>query len=71
MWQCLSTSVAYVTPGDVSKSYIMNKLDGVNMCQESASSPSEQMPPADSMFAVTADDKALIRQWIVEGALNN
>jgi hypothetical protein len=71
VWQCLTTSVAYVEPGDVSKSYIMNKLNGVNMCKESASSPSEQMPQADSMFTITAADKAKIQQWIVEGALNN
>jgi hypothetical protein len=71
VWQCLTTSVAYVTPGDLSKSYIVNKLDGVNMCKESASSMSEQMPPATSMFTITAAEKALIKQWITEGALNN
>ena len=71
VWQCLTTSVAYVTPSDVSKSYIMNKLNGVNMCKESASSPSVQMPPSDSMFSITDADKALIQQWIMEGALNN
>lgn len=71
VWQCLTTSVAYVTPGDLSKSYIVNKLDGVNMCKESASSPSVQMPPSDSMFTLSAADKALIKQWIAEGALNN
>jgi hypothetical protein len=71
VWQCLSTSVAYVTPGDVSKSYIMNKLNGVNMCKESATAKSEQMPPMESMFTISAADKALIQQWITEGALNN
>ena len=69
--QCLTTSVAYVTPGDVSKSYIMNKLNGVDMCKESATSPSVQMPPEESMFTISAADKALIQQWIAEGALNN
>jgi hypothetical protein len=71
VWQCLTTSVAYVAPGDVSKSYIMNKLDGVNMCKESSTAASVQMPPADSMFTLSAADKALIRQWIIEGALDN
>ncbi|MBA3502355.1 MAG: hypothetical protein M4D80_15680 [Myxococcota bacterium] len=71
VWQCLTTSVAYVTPGDLSKSYLVNKLDGVNMCKESASSTSEQMPPTDSMFTISAADKAVIKQWIMEGALNN
>lgn len=71
VWQCLTTSVAYVTPSDVSKSYIVNKIEGVNMCKESATSPSVQMPPADSMFTLAAADKALIKQWISEGALNN
>lgn len=70
-WQCLTTSVAYVTPGDVSKSYIMNKLNGVNMCKESSTAPSVQMPPEDSMFTLSAADKALIEQWSVEGAMNN
>jgi hypothetical protein len=71
VWQCLSTSVAYVTPGDVTKSYIMNKLNGVGLCKESSTSPSEQMPPIESMYTITAADKALIQQWITEGALNN
>ena len=71
VWQCLTTSVAYVTAGDLSKSYIVNKIDGVNMCKESASSTSEQMPPSDSMYTLSAADKAVIKQWIMEGALNN
>lgn len=71
VWQCLNTSVAYVTPGDVSKSYIVNKLNGVNMCRESATSPSVQMPPSDSAFTISAADRALIERWITEGALNN
>lgn len=71
VWQCLTTSVSYVTAGDLSKSYLVNKIDGVNMCKESASSPSVQMPPSDSMFTLSAADKALIKQWIMEGALNN
>ena len=75
VWQCLNTSVAYVTPGDVSKSYIMNKLNGVNMCKESASSPSDQMPPPQpenpNPFVLSPADKALIQKWIEEGALDN
>ena len=71
VWQCLTTSVNYVTASDVAKSYVMNKLNGVNLCKESASSKSDQMPPADSMFTISAADKALIQQWIAEGALNN
>jgi hypothetical protein len=76
VWQCLTTSVAYVTPGDVSKSYIMNKLNGVNMCKESSTSPSDQMPPPQppenpNPFVISAPDKALIQKWIEEGALNN
>ncbi len=76
VWQCLTTSVAYVTPGDVSKSYIVNKLNGVNMCRESSTSPSDQMPPLQqpdnpNPFVISAADKALIQKWIEEGALNN
>jgi hypothetical protein len=71
VWQCMASATNYVTPGDVSKSYILNKLNGVNMCKESASSPSDQMPPANSLFSITAPDKALIQQWIAEGGLDN
>ena len=71
VWQCLTTSVAYVTPGDVSRSYLINKLNGVDMCSENPNVPSKQMPPADSLFTISAADKALIQQWIQEGALNN
>ena len=79
VWQCLSAPqypAYYVKPGDPSKSYIMNKLNGVNMCKENATSPSEQMPPmqdADNPnpYVISAADKALIQQWITEGALDN
>jgi hypothetical protein len=29
------------------------------------------MPPSDSMYTLAAADKALIQQWIAEGALDN
>jgi hypothetical protein len=29
------------------------------------------MPPADSTYRLSAADKALIQQWITEGALDN
>lgn len=76
VWQCSQTTAYYVTAGDVSKSYIMNKLDGVNMCKENATSPSDQMPPPQdpgnpNPYEISAGDRALIQQWIVEGALDN
>lgn len=78
VWQCLSAPqypAYYVKAGDPSKSYIMNKLNGVNMCKENASSPSEQMPPPMQEnpipYVISASDKALIQQWITEGALDN
>ena len=76
VWQCLSTTAYYVKAGNVSQSYIMNKLNGVNMCKETTASMSDQMPPPQPPenpypYTVSAVDKALIQQWIVEGALNN
>jgi hypothetical protein len=75
VWQCLQTTAYYVKAGDPSKSYIMNKLNGVDMCKESATSPSDQMPPPQpenpNAYMISAADTALIQQWISEGALNN
>ncbi len=76
VWQCLSGPAQYyVTAGDISKSYIMNKLNGVNMCKENATADSEQMPPPQpenpNPYTISAADRALIQQWIAEGALNN
>lgn len=76
VWQCLNTTAYYVKAGDLSQSYIINKLDGTNLCRESPTSPSDQMPPADQdnvvdPFVISTADKELIRQWIMEGALDN
>lgn len=79
VWQCLNAPAYpayYVKAGDPSKSYIMNKLNGVNLCKESSTSASEQMPPMQppenpNPYVISATDKALIQQWIVEGALDN
>ncbi len=76
VWQCMTGSVKYVMPGSVAQSYIMNKLNGVDMCKETPSSPTEQMPPMQpptnpNPFVISAADKALIQRWIEEGALNN
>ena len=52
-----------VTPGDVSKSYLENKLTGIGMCSGS------QMPKAGS--SLPAADLAKIRAWICSGAKND
>lgn len=75
VWQCLNTPTAYVAPGNPGASYIMNKLNGLNMCKEMASSISEKMPPPQpenpTPFTITQSEIALIEQWITEGALDN
>ena len=68
-WECAVGSF-YVKAGDPANSYMMNKINGAPLCSEGGA-PSVQMPPADSMFILTAADKALFQQWIVEGALDN
>lgn len=68
-WECAAGSF-YVKAGDPAASYMMNKIDGAPLCSEGGA-PSVQMPPADSMFVLTAADRALFRQWILEGALDN
>ncbi len=75
VWQCLDTPTAYVVPGDPAASYIMHKMNGTDLCKENASSISDQMPPPNQAgatpFTLSPADKALIQQWIVEGALDN
>ncbi len=75
VWQCTNGTTAYVKSGDVAGSYLMDKINGTNLCKESASSISEQMPPPQvdnpTPFRLSAADKALIEQWISEGALDN
>lgn len=52
-----------VTPGDVSKSYLENKLTGVGICSGT------QMPKAGA--SLPAAQLAKIRSWICNGAKNN
>lgn len=68
-WECAVGS-SYVEAGDPARSYMMNKINGAPLCSEGGA-PSVQMPPSDSMFILTAADKALFQQWIIEGALDN
>jgi hypothetical protein len=74
VWQC-ATATAYIVPGNAGASYIMNKLNGTGLCKETASSTSDPMPPPQpenpNPFTISAADKALIQQWIEEGALDN
>jgi len=52
-----------VTPGDVSKSYLENKLTGIGMCSGT------QMPKAGA--SLPAAQLAKIRSWICNGAKND
>ena len=68
-WECPPPSY-YIKASDAARSYVMNKIDGAPLCSENGA-PSVKMPPEDSMYTLAAEDKALIQQWIAEGALNN
>jgi hypothetical protein len=68
-WECAAPSY-YIKPTDAARSYVMNKINGSPLCSEGGA-PSVQMPPSDSMYTLAAADKALIQQWIAEGALDN
>lgn len=73
-WEC-APGAFYVKPGDPVNSYVVQKMNGQGpggtpLCSEGGA-PSVQMPPADSLFTISAADKALIEQWIMEGALDN
>jgi hypothetical protein len=68
-WECVVGSF-YVKPGDPTNSYVMQKINGSPLCNEGGA-PSVKMPPADSLFTLSAADKTLIQQWIAEGALDN
>jgi hypothetical protein len=72
VWQCPG-SVPYIKASDPARSYLMNKINGTNLCETSPGTLSDQMPPPPpkSNYAISAADKALIQQWIVEGALDN
>ncbi len=58
-----TTTHTRVTPGDVSMSYIINKLTGVGMC-------SGNMMPARGA-SLSASQLGVIEAWICEGAPNN
>jgi len=68
-WECAAGS-SYVKASDPAGSYVMNKINGAPLCSEGGA-PSVQMPPSDSTYTLSAADKALIQQWITEGALDN
>jgi hypothetical protein len=53
----------YVNPGSVSLSYLMDKLQGTNLCSGS------QMPLGAP--PLSAANIATIASWICQGALNN
>ncbi len=79
VWQCSNGTTPYVKASDPAGSYIMNKINGTNLCDPGNIPPDEQvMPPPASVqpdpqnpFVLSAADKALIQQWITEGALDN
>jgi hypothetical protein len=79
VWQCSNDTTPYVKAGDMAGSYIMNKINGTNLCDAGNIPLSDQVmpPPASAQpnpqnpYTLSAADKALIEQWITEGALDN
>jgi hypothetical protein len=61
--QC-SNGLVYVLPGNVAKSYLMDKLLNINLCPAST-----QMPKAGS--SLPTSQLGIIQTWICEGAPNN
>lgn len=68
-WECDPPSY-YIKANDAANSYLMTKINGGPFCSPPGSM-SVQMPPATSLYKLSAADKASIEQWIAEGALNN
>lgn len=68
-WQCAPTT-SYAKAGDLSKSYFIDKINGTNLCPD-GNVPSKQMPPADSVFKLSAQDRETIEAWIMAGAKND
>jgi hypothetical protein len=57
------TAKVRVVPGQVDKSYLVNKLTGIGMCAGT------QMPKTGG--ALPANEIDLVRAWICNGAPNN
>jgi hypothetical protein len=74
-------SVPYVTPGDPTKSYLMQKMDGDQCLYDSHCTPDptlmtptcmdagQAMPQGSTVLDVATRDK--VRRWIAQGAQNN
>ena len=69
-WQCDPEGRPIVDPGDPASSYMMMKIDGIDMCPNGAE-PSEVMPPPGEGFGLPASSRALLEAWILAGAPNN
>ena len=68
-WQCASTT-KYIKAGDLAGSYIIDKIKGQNLCPD-GNVPSKQMPPMDSIFKITTQDRETLEAWILAGAKND
>ena len=73
-WQCgpgtPGPGLPVVLPGDPGGSYMMMKIDGVNVC-DLADGPSEPMPPPGQGITLSSQDRAVLEAWILDGAPNN
>ena len=66
------STMPYVTPNDPTRSFLMRKLDGDQCLFDASCDPQlgcqANMPMG---FAMSPDQRDIIRRWILQGALNN
>ncbi|MCH2114739.1 MAG: PSD1 and planctomycete cytochrome C domain-containing protein [Pirellulales bacterium] len=51
---------AAIVPGDLQRSEVVRRIE--------SDDPDDQMPPSDSHKVLTAEERQVLRQWILEGA---
>jgi hypothetical protein len=69
-WQCQPDGRPIVAPGDPANSYMMMKIDGIDLCAD-GEVPSSAMPPPGEPFGLPESSRAMIEAWILAGAPNN
>jgi hypothetical protein len=69
-----STLLDRIEPGNPEASYLIHKIQGTQTASPTIRGRGQRMPlgcPTAERRCLTAEEIQLIRQWVVEGALNN
>jgi hypothetical protein len=69
-WQCAPDGRPIVAPGDPAASYMMMKIDGLDLCPNGEAT-SDMMPPPGEGFGLAETSRAKIEEWILAGAPDN